>query len=538
MKNSHITLVAEGQTGYTIVAPPDAPRPIRFAAEELQRYIGEMTGVRLPISSHANGNAAVVIQENDGSDPALNTRGEDAYAMRTDGNRILLTGNSPRAALYAVYHFLEKYLGCGWCAPGDDTAPKRSTIRLPEFNDVVGPPAFAMRQIILFPYGGEHLVMNNLLHTDWMAKNRLNWAHPAPNAPRVWEHNRSRLIFTPEAVKRGLRIEVGGHAFNIWVPSDSYAADHPEYFAQIEDGARATDGSHKGGLCLSNRDVVDTVAENITQWLDANPEVNAVDLWHNDSHTYCLCPRCTPPGLSKQESQVAYTRAYIRFVNEVTERVTRKRPDVLVNLLAYFHTMVLPDDAEPLHDNVLVGLCLYPRPGQRTMRPIETSEQPRDVLFREQLLRWPTYAKNFYVYEYYTVGEQYKLWSMVSMICEDMRYFRRLGITGISSDQWGPGWYPLNMYAYAKLCWNPDLTPEEIIEDFCRRRYGGAAQAMMDYWNLLEEGLRESWTTQDPIDWRDGQRRDAVRKALSQADSEQVERRIRSTAALHQLTEI
>ncbi|NOZ21773.1 MAG: DUF4838 domain-containing protein [Planctomycetes bacterium] len=531
---AEIRLVEGGQSKYSILVAEDAPRPIRFAAQELQRYVQEISGAALPITSEGDGNPAILVCTNDDSAPALHDRGEDAYAMRTDGDQIVLAGNSPHACVYVVYHFLEKHLGCGWCAPGEDTVPKQATIRLSPFHDVIGPPAFAMRQIILFPYGGEWLVMNNMLHTDWMAKNRLNWAHPAPNAPRVWEHNRSDLIFTPEVTKRGLRLEVGGHAFNIWVPNDRYA-DHPEYFAQIEDGSRTTDGSHEAGLCISNPDVAEVVAENMTQWLDANPEVDAVDLWHNDSHTYCLCPDCTPPGLPEDEAKMAYTRTYIRFVNEVTERVVRKHPDVLVNLLAYFHTMVLPDNAEPLHDNVLVGLCLFPRPGQRTMRPIETSDQHRDVAFRKQLVRWPEVAKNFYVYEYYTVGERYKLWSMVSMICEDMRYFHRLGITGISSDQWGPGWYPLNMYAYGKLAWNPNLTPEEIIADFCTRTYDGAADAMMDYWNLLEEGLRESWTTQDPINWRDDQRREVIRKALSQAGDDQVDKRIRDAAALHQL---
>jgi hypothetical protein len=101
-----------------------------------------------------------------------------------------------------------------------------------------------------------------------------------------------------------------------------------------------------------------------------------------------------------------------------------------------------------------------------------------DTQLRARLLAWPKVARNFYVYEYYTIGEALKRWSMVAMICEDMRYFHKLGIQGISSDQWGPGWYPLNMYAFAKLGWNPALTPDEIIHDFCTKHYGRAAESM------------------------------------------------------------
>ena len=530
-----ICFAIDGGSDYTIVVGTRPTRALQFAAAELQRYVETVCGARLPIEETAESKAVICIGEGAGPQPELDGLGEDAYVMRNDGARICLAGNSTRATLYAVYHFLEKYLGCGWCVPGDDAVPTTSTIWLNAFHDVCGPPAFSIRQLILFPYGEELLVLNNLPHTDWLTKNRLNWAHPAPNAPYVWGHSRSRAIFTPEVLKRGLYLQVGGHTFNTWLPDDRYAEEHPEYYALQEEGTRACDGSHKAGLCIGHPDVVEAVAENILKWLDVNPEVNAVDLWHNDSHTYCRCDRCTPAGLGEAESKIAYTRTYIAFANKVAARVAKRYPDVLVNLLAYFHTMVCPPDAERLSDNVLVGLCLFPRPGQRTMRPIETSDQHRDVQFRAQLATWPEVAERFYVYEYYTVGEQYKMWSMVSMMCEDLRYFRKLGIDGISSDQWGPGWYPLNMYAYGKLTWNPDLTPDEIIEDFCTRYYGGAADAMMDYWNLLEEGLRESWTTQDPIDWRDDRRRDVIRTALSQADGEAVARRVRAAATLHHL---
>jgi len=531
-----IALVENGHSAYVIAVAPDAPLPVRFAAEELQKYIKAISGAALPICTDAGEKPAIGVRMSGERDLALRARGEDAYAMRGDGQRVELVGNSTRATLYAVYHFLEKYLGCGWCAPGDDTVPKAATIRLPCFEDAVGPPAFPMRQIILFPYGGGLIAKNNIPHTDWLAKNRMNWAHPAPNAPYIWERCKSREAFVPEVEKRGLYLEVGGHTFNTWVPRDRYAAAHPDYFAVLEDGNRAMDGTHKAGLCLSNPEVANVVAGNITSWLAENPEVDAVDLWHNDSLTYCRCANCTPRGLSSGDAAIAYTRTYMRFANTVADRVAGRHPKVLINFLSYFHTLICPPDAPRLCDNILVGLCLYPRPGQRTMRPIETSPQPLDSKVRPQLVAWPKVARHFYVYEYYTIGEKHRMWSMVSMIHEDLKYFRSLGIQGISSDQWGPGWYPLNMYAFAKLSWNPDLSPQEIIADFCKRYYGAASGPMMAYWNLLEEGLCESWKTDKPIDWRDAQRVEVIKKALAQAGSDQVARRIRDTAALHHLT--
>jgi hypothetical protein len=406
---------------------------------------------------------------------------------------------------------------------------------LPQFNEVVGPPLFPMRQIIVFPYGGELMKKNNLPHTDWLAKNRFNWAHPAPNGPYSWERNKSREIFVPEVEKRGLYLEVGGHTFNTWLPVDKYAKEHPDYYAITEKGLRAADGTHEAGLCISHPAVVRQVADNMIRWLDENPEVDAVDLWHNDSFTFCRCPRCTPTDAASKPA-AAYTKTYIRFVNQVAEQVSRRHPRNLVNLLAYAHTTDCPPAAEPLNDHVLVGLCLFPRPSQRTMRPLETSPQKLDSNLRLQISAWRKLARRFYVYEYYTFSDQQRVWSMVSMLCQDIPYLGRCRADGVSSDQWGPGWYPLNMYAFGKLMWNPTLRPEEIIADFCHRYYGAAGQTMIRYWSLLEEGLRESWTTEKPVDWRDARRLALLKKALAQAESKPIADRIRAAAAMHKAT--
>ncbi|MFM8984964.1 MAG: DUF4838 domain-containing protein [Planctomycetia bacterium] len=537
-----IRLAEDGRSDYSIAVGADPPAPVAFAAAELQKYLLQITGVRLPIVPDAAGEAVVCVGAGGRLPEAfaelradLRSRGEDGYLMCSMGRRIVLVGNSPRATLYAVYHFLEKHLGCGWCVPGDDTVPRRPSVRLPPFDDRVGPPAMAMRQIVIFPYGGEWLAKNNLPHTDWLAKNRFNWAHPAPNEPYSWERNRSREAYVPEVEKRGLYLDVGGHTFNTWLPPDEHARTHPEYFAVLDQGGRAVESTEKAGLCLSHPDVAPRMAQNIIRWLDENPEVDVVDIWHNDSYTYCHCPKCTPGGATETESRAAYTRTYIRFANQVAGLVAERHPRHLLNLLAYAHTINCPPDAERLRDNVLVGLCLFPRPTQRTMRPLETSPQRLDGNLRRQIPAWRKQAKNFYVYEYYTFSPQEKVWSMVSMLADDIRYFQRLGIDGISSDQWGPHWYPLNMYAFGKLLWNPRLEPEEIIADFCARHYGRAGATMAAYWGLLEEGLRESWNTETAVDWRDEKRLALIRRALSEADGPTEADRIRATAELHQL---
>ena len=160
-----ICLAEAGRSDYTIVIASDAPLPVRFAAEELQKYLKQITAALLPIVVEPSGEAAICVGESKAVGELqrlraeLAPRGEDGYLMLSQGKRIVLLGNSPRATLYAVYHFLEKYLGCGWPAPGEDTVPRCENVRIAPFDERVGPPALAMRQIILYPYGGQWLCL-------------------------------------------------------------------------------------------------------------------------------------------------------------------------------------------------------------------------------------------------------------------------------------------------------------------------------------------------------------------------------------------
>jgi hypothetical protein len=56
---------------------------------------------------------------------------------------------------------------------------------------------------------------------------------------------------------------------------------------------------------------------------------------------------------------------------------------------------------------------------------------------------------------------------------------------------------------------------------------------MVTYWILLEQGLRESWATTAPVNWRDQQRAGLTQKALAQAEDKIVQDRNRATSAMH-----
>ena len=110
---SELCLAENGQSSYTILLASDAPPPVKFAAEELQKYLTHISGVRLPLSTQSAASLAICVGEVgipsgeiDKLRSELKDRGEDGYVMCRLGRRLVLIGNSPRATLYAVYHFL------------------------------------------------------------------------------------------------------------------------------------------------------------------------------------------------------------------------------------------------------------------------------------------------------------------------------------------------------------------------------------------------------------------------------------------------
>ena len=154
------------------------------------------------------------------------------------GDNIILAGVSPRSTLYSVYSFLEKYLGCGWIAPGDENIPRMLAVSVPDGIAEIESPVFTYRAIALFPYTfsqiGNKLWVGSLFpyalmqinkdRIDWAAKNRLNYVHPCPNeaGPPLWDKVESRQQIVPEIVKRGLGLQYGGHSYFAWLPPDKY----------------------------------------------------------------------------------------------------------------------------------------------------------------------------------------------------------------------------------------------------------------------------------------------------------------------------
>jgi len=337
----NLLLISKGRSSYVISIRKNPEGPERFAAEELSRYLRQISGARLPIEIQSRRSHVIQIEA------TLRAKHQDAFAIRTRANKLLLMGPSPRATLYAVYTFLEDQLGCGWIKPGDDQIPEMDEVRIGKLN-VRREPSFASRILVHFPY----IRAKTLKQIDWMVKQKLNALLLATNNDLgPWERSEVRDRLIPEIRKRGLELRGTGHAFFAWLPPAKYFKKHPEYFALL--GGKREADPQKSSLCLSNPAVAREIARNMSRFAAKYPEVRVITLWGNDTNGFCECEKCKVMDLPKETcasfsnshkyhrsltsraSAISITKSQLIIINRVAELVAKTNPELLIETLAY-----------------------------------------------------------------------------------------------------------------------------------------------------------------------------------------------------------
>ncbi|UCH34205.1 MAG: hypothetical protein JSV65_16955, partial [Armatimonadota bacterium] len=140
--SGRLVLAQDGETKYQIVTHDRASAPQRHAAGELASFLKQISGAEfavVPEAEWSRGPAIFVGPSRAArrAFPGLYMRplGHDGFVIRTSPPHLLLAGGEPRGTLYAVYTFLEDYLGCRWWTSTASTIPRHSTIRIGAIND-------------------------------------------------------------------------------------------------------------------------------------------------------------------------------------------------------------------------------------------------------------------------------------------------------------------------------------------------------------------------------------------------------------------
>jgi len=462
-----LTVAAEGSTPLRLALSSSAIPSERTAAEELSSYLERVTAASFPIVSESRvegGNPAIWI-----GPTAMSRRlgidekrlGPEEWRIRTDGEHLVLVGGRPRGTLYAVYRFLEDFVGVRWWTPFEETVPRRLDLSLGEI-DVGGQPAFVYRDI--HGVRGPHV---------FHARNRANGHYS--------------FLSTAYGGNEGYGPPYHVHTFFQYVPPDEHFESHPEFYSEIE-GVRSAERSQ---LCLTNDALLDVVEAQLRRHIEASrreaEREHAVpprlfDFSHNDWGRPCTCTPCT----ELVEREGGQAGPHVRFINRLAGRIAEDYPDVYLDTLAYTHTFRPPRGLH-LAPNVVLRLAALQY--RDYAKPVT---HPANREYREAIDGWREKTDHLRIWDYtVTFGRRANNlpFPNLPVVAADFRYYLDHGVEGLFVQHDHPilsDMRDLKLWIVFKLAEDPTRDLEELVRDFTDGFYGPAAETIREYLTLLE----------------------------------------------------
>jgi hypothetical protein len=458
-----VTLADGGESKYRIVIAQGAPEPVAYGAQELQRFLKEISGAELPIVTDqepATRREILVGESNRFADLGLKVdpeaTGLEGYLLKTVQGRLVIVGATPRGTLYGCYGLLEDHLGCHWFTPEVSLIPKTKRLTLPTLNEVRKPRLENREPFVVDCFDG-----------DWCARNRMN-SHSANLEAR----HGGKVTYWAFA-----------HSFNLLVPPDQYFDTHPEYFSLVK-GKRLRD---KSQLCCSNEDVIRIITDKVREAIKANPDTMIFSITQNDWYNYCECEKCQE--IAKREG--AQIGPVLALVNRVAEAIEKEYPDKLIDTFAYQWTRKPPKEMRP-RPNVIVRLCSIEC---CFAHPLATCDSKENREFRDDLVAWSKVSNRLWVWDYTTDFRCYYLpFPNRRVLNDNIQFYLDHNVRGIfEQDTYNTPngeFSKLGGYMMAKFLWDATYDENRAMNDFLQAYYGPAWEPLRAWIDLLEEKVK------------------------------------------------
>jgi hypothetical protein len=460
-----IILIDEGESPYRIIIPVDAIPSERYAAEELQKYLERISGVKLPIATDDQpmSKYEILLGNNRhmrslGLQIDLAKLGSEGFLIKTFNNYLVISGGRPRGTLYGVYTLLEEKLGVRWFTPDVEYVPKMKRIEIPPLDEVQI-PALEYREVFW---------SEMLRDADFAARHKLNGQHY-----RLTEkHGGRAVVFYPFV-----------HSFDQLIPRE-VCERQPDFWPMV-DGKRVSGYVQR---CLSNPKLVKMAVEQVRRWLKEHPEATIIDVSQNDTGNWCQCPKCK----AFDEAEGSPSASIIRFVNTIAESIERDYPNVRVETLAYQYSRKPPRTLRP-RSNVIIRLCSIEC---CFSHPLEGCDSDENRSFCKDIEDWRQVAPTLYVWDYTTNFAHYLMpFPNIEVLQPNVKFFIKHGVKGLfEQGNYSPGgngeMAPLRAYVLAKLLWNPDVDVRKIIGEFLNGYYGKAGPIIQTYIEMLHRKVK------------------------------------------------
>ena len=517
------SLVMDGRPDAEIVIDRDSHPAVLYAAEELQRWVREISGAELPIVNvpgKAKTRIMLKVNPKEFPDDLARLQGNDGYAVRQKGDTIYLFGSCPKGVLNGVYKWLYKNSDIIWARPNTEFGTvftKNPNLQFDQ-NDYIDIPVYVLR--------GWQMIgpRNHVASEEWQVRNGSNWS--ALNA------------FSEDRVKYAPVFEFGGghNLVGVYIPEGKYFGQHPEFYPLIN-GKRARPGDFNNSvqLCFTNPELLNTFIKEVDERVKSNPNYDTYRIMIEDNENLCECPGCRKPiklpdgkTVNPQDKNFRSTQFFL-WLNEIARHMQKNYPGKRILTFGYFFTEIPP--ACQVEPNISISFCPIYKNSKEPMTG------PANKIWNRQFLGWTKIGANLTWREYFGLVAPFPR-PMDIIALEDWRYANRFGINRTYSEMYADAVGPrmdgvrtwdmnsLYFWVMANGSWNPYRNVHEMRREFLHRVYGPAADDVAEFYRIIEDGWFKSpassqWNDLSRASWRSSVvepgTTDACRAALDRA---------------------
>ncbi len=410
---------------------------------------------------------------------------DDTVYICVKGKYAVLDGGK-RGKLYAVYEFLERFLGVRFYAPDRYKTPTHENLAI-EDQEIIFTPPIPYRR--LYSYDVRW-------NKEYCARIRCNTA----SFPFELENYGNGQVWASPSCHSTFR-----RLLNPYDPE--YGFDkHPEYFSfNKSKNARVASLTNPNGgwtwgegeVCWTNPEVIELLTERIKEWILEQPTAEIFSITQNDWDGHCECPVCEKIAIKHGENgEPRYSAPIVYALNKIAKNIKewQKTEERVKDRSIYLETFAykygtLPPVGMELEDNIVVRLCSHEACFYHKLRD-------ENCVVNRQFVKafegWGKIAKQLYIWDYannHCFHNAYN--TLFPVIADNIRYYSKYKILGIFEEFQGYGrigpWFFVRQYLYGKLLWNPQMDFETEYKEAFEFFYGNCAEEMMAVEKAFQE---------------------------------------------------